>query len=122
MLFRSKDEAKEFVKFFSTDATYLTNWAKQNGDFMNSKSCMQAIADDAEYQNEFLGGQNPYNIYMSAASNINGEIITQYDSTINGQFKAWATNYAEGIKPLKSDCIAEFKNSIKGIYTSITVK
>ena len=117
-----KDEAKDFVKFFSTDATYLTNWAKQNGDFMNSKSCMQAIADDAEYQNEFLGGQNPYNIYMSAASNINGEIITQYDSTINGQFKAWATNYAEGIKPLKSDCIAEFKNSIKGIYTSITVK
>ena len=117
-----KTEAKEFVKFFSTDETYLTDWAKENGDFMNSKSCMQAIADDAEYQNEFLGGQNPYSIYISAASHINGKIITQYDSTINGQFKAWATNYAEAITQNKSDCITEFKNSIKGIYTTITVK
>ncbi len=116
-----KDEAKEFVKFFSTDANYLTNWAKKNGDFMNSKSCMQAIAADTEYKNEFLGGQNPYSIYISAASHINGEIITQYDSAINGQFKAWATNYAEEIKPNKIDCINEFKNSIRGIYTSITV-
>lgn len=116
-----KDEAKEFVKFFSTDANYLTNWAKENGDFMNSKSCMQAIAADTEYKNEFLGGQNPYSIYISAASHINGEIITQYDSAINGQFKAWATNYAEEIKPNKIDCINEFKNSIRGIYTSITV-
>lgn len=116
-----KDEAKEFVKFFSTDANYLMNWAKENGDFMNSKSCMQAIAADTEYKNEFLGGQNPYSIYISAASHINGEIITQYDSAINGQFKAWATNYAEEIKPNKIDCINEFKNSIRGIYTSITV-
>lgn len=116
-----KDEAKEFVKFFSTDANYLTNWAKENGDFMNSKSCMQTIAADTEYKNEFLGGQNPYSIYISAASHINGEIITQYDSAINGQFKAWATNYAEEIKPNKIDCINEFKNSIRGIYTSITV-
>ncbi len=113
-------QAKEFVKFFSTDKNYLKTWAKENSDFMNSKSAMRELAEDTTYTNKFLGGQNPYSIFCNAAEQINGKIITQYDGTINGQFKSWATYYAEG-QHGKDKCVAEFKNSIKGIYTTITV-
>lgn len=90
------EEAKDFVKFFSTDKGYLTNWAKEHGDFMNHRSYMEELVSDTTANNAFLGGQNPYSTFIAAADKINGEIITRYDSEINGYFEAWATNYAEG--------------------------
>ena len=90
------EEAKDFVEFFSTDKGYLTNWAKEHGDFMNHRSYMEELVSDTTANNAFLGGQNPYSTFIAAADKINGEIITRYDSEINGYFEAWATNYAEG--------------------------
>lgn len=118
------EEAKDLVKFFSTDPTYLENWAKENNDFMNSKSIMKKLADDTTLASEFLGGQNPYSIYIAAAENIDGSIITQYDSTINAQFKSWATNYAEGGLEGATTIAAavdEFKAALKNIYQDITI-
>lgn len=117
------EQAKDFVTFFSTDETYLKTWASENNDFMNSKSLMQELAEDTELSSKFLGGQNPYSIYIAAAENINGSIITQYDSTINGSFKTWATNYAEGIEGAESveSAVAEFKNALKNIYQDINI-
>lgn len=59
------EEAKEFVKFFSTDETYMKNWAKEHGDFMNNKQYMQDLVYDTSANNDFLGGQNPYSIFIS---------------------------------------------------------
>ncbi len=96
------EEAKEFVKFFSTDETYLKNWAKEHGDFMNNKEYMQDLEQ---------------------AEKINGEIITRYDSEINSTFEAWATNYAEldGKAPSIPEAVAQFKNAVAASLTSIKV-
>lgn len=118
------EEAKDFVEFFSTDKTYLTNWAKAHGDFMNNKTYMQELVTDSTANNEFLGGQNPYSIFISAADKINGEIITRYDSEINGYFEAWATNYAEGTKPEAAtidSCLSQFKEMVKAAGLDIKV-
>ena len=117
------DEAKEFVKFFSTDETYLKNWAKEHGDFMNNKQYMQDLVTDETANNAFLGGQNPYSIFIEQAEKINGEIITRYDSEINSTFEAWATNYAEldGKAPTISEAVTQFKNAVAASLTSITV-
>lgn len=117
------EEAKEFVKFFSTDETYMKNWAKEHGDFMNNKQYMQDLVSDTSANNDFLGGQNPYSIFISQAEKINGEIITRYDSEINGYFEAWATNYAEG-KAEAADinsAVTQFKAMVAASLTSINV-
>lgn len=117
------EEAKEFVKFFSTDETYMKNWAKEHGDFMNNKQYMQDLVYDTSANNDFLGGQNPYSIFISQAEKINGEIITRYDSEINGYFEAWATNYAEG-KAEAADinsAVTQFKAMVAASLTSIKV-
>lgn len=117
------EEAKEFVKFFSTDETYMKNWAKEHGDFMNNKQYMQDLVSDTTANNDFLGGQNPYSIFIAQAEKINGEIITRYDSEINGYFEAWATNYAEG-KAEAADinsAVTQFKAMVAASLSSITV-
>ena len=63
---------------------------------MNHRSYMEELVSDTTANNAFLGGQNPYSTFIAAADKINGEIITRYDSEINGYYEAWATNYAEG--------------------------
>lgn len=111
------------MKFFSTDETYLKNWAKEHGDFMNNKEYMQDLVEDETANNAFLGGQNPYSIFIEQAEKINGEIITRYDSEINSTFEAWATNYAEldGKAPTIAEAVAQFKNAVAASLTSITV-
>lgn len=117
------DEAKEFVKFFSTDETYMKNWAKAHGDFMNNKQYMQDLVTDESANNEFLGGQNPYSIFISQAEKINGEIITRYDSEINGYYEAWATNYAEGKAEAQTidDAITQFKAMVEASGLDISI-
>ena len=54
----------------------------------------------------------------------NGEIITRYDSEINGYFEAWATNYAEGTKPEAAtidSCLSQFKEMVKAAGLDIKV-
>ena len=91
---------------------------------MNNKTYMQELVTDSTANNEFLGGQNPYSIFISAADKINGEIITRYDSEINGYFEAWATNYAEGTKPEAAtidSCLSQFKEMVKAAGLDIKV-
>lgn len=117
------EEAKDFVKFFSTDETYMKNWAKEHGDFMNNKTYMQDLVNDESANNAFLGGQNPYSIFIAAADKINGKIITEYDSELNGYFEAWATNYAEGKSSASTIemAVKEFKNMVSASGLSIQV-
>lgn len=117
------EEAKEFVKFFSTDETYMKNWAKSHGDFMNNRQYMEDLVSDPEASNDFLGGQNPYPIFMEQAEKINGKIITRYDSEINGTFEAWATNYAErsNMAQTINDAITQFKAGVAASLTNIHV-
>lgn len=115
------EEAKDFVKFFSTDETYLKNWAKEHGDFMNNKQYMQDLVSDPSANNDFLGGQNPYSIFIAQAEKINGETITRYDSELNGYIETWAVNYAQGIQPSISEAINQFKQMVKASGLSIKV-
>ena len=117
------EEAKEFAKFFSTDETYMKDWAKNHGDFMNNKGYMEDLVNDETANNAFLGGQNPYSTFIEQAEKINGEIITRYDSDFNSLFEAWATNYAEGMStaPTINDAVTQFKNAVKASYSSVTV-
>ena len=86
------EEAKEFVKFVTTDKTFLKQRGKSTGDFMNSKSVMSELVQD--YQCEFLGGQNHLALLYDVAENINGDLISPYDATLDSLYTTTVANFA----------------------------
>ena len=85
-------EAKEFIKYITTDKEFLKSRGEATGDFMNSKSVMQAMVEN--YSCEFLGGQNHLKLLYEVAQSINGKLISPYDATIDSIFTTTAANFA----------------------------
>jgi hypothetical protein len=72
--------------------------------------------------NPFLGGQDHYAIFASAAALANGSLMSEYDDTINGLWNDYVTTpYTKGEKDLDT-CLAEFKAAVAAAITTITVE
>jgi multiple sugar transport system substrate-binding protein len=113
---------KDMIQYFTTDETFLSNWCKKTGDFMNNSTIMASLKDN--YSEPFLGGQNHLKILYDVASSINGSLISKYDSKINGMFKDAGAQYAlqEKAKYTTIDgTIEQFKSLVRSTYKDIEV-
>ena len=121
------DDAKkaamhDLIKFFTLDDDFLTQYAKDSGDFVGSKAAVDKILADGGTPNPFLGGQDHYAIFASAAALANGSLMSEYDDTINGLWNDYVTTpYTKGEKDLDT-CLAEFKDAVAAAITTITVE
>ena len=120
------DEAKEFIKFLTTDQEFLKARGKETGDFMNSKSVMKDLAK--KYSCEFLGGQNHLTKLYEVAEKVNGELISPYDATIDSAFQSVAGDYAQRATGTSSEIEEErelqkdnFITSVRSKYNNIVV-
>ena len=89
------EDAKDFIKYVTTDQAFLLERGQKTGDFMNSKTVMSQLIDG--YSCEFLGGQNHLAILYEVAQNINGNLISPYDATIDSVFTTTVANYARDV-------------------------
>ena len=123
----SADDAKkaamhDLIKFFTLDDDFLTQYAKDSGDFVGSKAAVDKILAEGGTPNPFLGGQDHYAIFASAAALANGSLMSEYDDTINGLWNDYVTTpYTKGEKDLDT-CLAEFKAAVAAAITTITVE
>ena len=121
------DDAKkaamhDLIKFFTLDDDFLTQYAKDSGDFVGSKAAVDKILADGGTPNPFLGGQDHYAIFASAAALANGSLMSEYDDTINGLWNDYVTTpYTKGEKDIDT-CLAEFKDAVAAAITTITVE
>ena len=121
------DDAKkaamhDLIKFFTLDDDFLTQYAKDSGDFVGSKAAVDKILAEGGTPNPFLGGQDHYAIFASAAALANGSLMSEYDDTINGLWNDYVTTpYTKGEKDLDT-CLAEFKTAVAAAITTITVE
>jgi hypothetical protein len=99
------DLAKEFIKFVALDEENLTNWAtgvytndylkaidpevpddqaQAPGDFVSSQVVVENITPtfDGSALYDWLGGQNNYEAFGSAAPKVNGALLTGSDDAI----------------------------------------
>jgi len=123
----SWDDAKkaaihDIIYNFSLNEDWLVQYAKDSGDFVGSAKAVETILANGGTPNPFLGGQDHYAIFASAAKLANGALMSEYDDTINGLWNDYVTTpYTKGEKDLDT-CLAEFKTAVAAAITTITVE
>jgi len=120
------DDAKkaamhDLIKFFTLDDDFLVQYAKDSGDFVGSKTAVEKILAEGGTPNPFLGGQDHYAIFASAAALANGSLMSEYDDTINGLWNDYVTTpYTKGEKTLE-ECLNDFYTAVAAAIVTIAV-
>jgi ABC-type glycerol-3-phosphate transport system substrate-binding protein len=101
--------AKDFIKYLTSDETFLEKWAKDTGDFVSSTAVVAKIKDS--YAEPFLGGQNHYAAFAEMAGGINGKLTQGTDQAIEALFNEATIAFINGEKT-KDQAIADFKSQV----------
>ena len=121
------DDAKkaamhDLIYFFTLNEDFLVQYAADSGDFVGSAKAVETILANGGTPNPFLGGQDHYAIFASAAALANGSLMSEYDSDINDLWDKFVTQpYTKGEKDLDT-CLQDFKDQVKATITTITVE
>lgn len=83
-------------------------------DYTNNMAAMEAIANDASYGSEFLGGQNHVALFTENAKKIDMSNISAYDQGLNETFQAAFKDYFDGN--------VDYDTALANFYTNATVK
>ena len=105
--------AKSFIKFITTDQTFLKARGEETGDFMNSRSVMQELSQN--YSCAFLGGQNHLQKLYQVAEQVKGELISPYDATIDSIYQSVAGDFAQDVATTPTEVEAA-REEQKGLF------
>ena len=112
----------DLIRFFTLDDDFLTQYARDSGDFVGSQAAAKKILAEGGTPTPFVGGQDPYAIFAAAAALANGSLMSEYDDTINSLWKDYVTTpYTQGEKELEI-CLAEFMDAVAAAVPTITVE
>ncbi|MCL1959188.1 MAG: ABC transporter substrate-binding protein [Spirochaetes bacterium] len=98
--------AKEFIRYVTTDDTFLEGWAKDTGDLVSNINVINKIKDS--YREPFLGGQNHYAEFAEMAKNVNGRLLQGSDEAVEALFGEAMAAFVNGEKT-KAQALADFK-------------
>lgn len=112
-------EAKEFIKYVTTDEEFLAQRCEETGDFMNNKQLMNSIV--ADYQCPYLDGQNHYAQLIDVANQINGNLISPFDAFIDESFRGIVAEFAmkagdDEIEAKRTKYKNDFRSVVKRKY------
>ena len=80
-------EASNFIKFFTSNADSMEEYALYSGDFVNNKKAMDKIVADGSNSNPLLGGQDQFAILSDVAAGIKmSDSISKYDQNLKDTF------------------------------------
>ncbi len=116
------DNAKEIVeimKAMTCNETVMKGIVEKDGDFINHKPAMEAMAQ-TDYSNKVLGGQNPLPIFVAAANSIELKNLSTYDQGCNETFQAAMKDYFDGVCDYET-ALKNFKEDIHTKYPAISV-
>lgn len=80
----------------------------------------EKMAADKAFCSDYLGGQNPYGYYNTAAKSISAANVTRYDNDITEMFEAYMNNRLRGDVPVE-DAYLLFADRVKAAYPELTV-
>lgn len=87
---------KDIMLNMTSNADIMTEIAKADGDFVNNKSAMEALATDENFGDAILGGQNPISKFLAGIDSIDLSNLSSYDQGCNEEFQNAMKNYFEG--------------------------
>lgn len=104
------EAAKDLIEYVTLNEDFLARWAEDTGDFVNNMDVISTISETAS--EEFLGGQNHYEIFDALAKDINTSIVTGYDMDILSILDTQAISFA---------CKENNLNTIEDVYTNFKI-
>ena len=78
---------------FTTNEDVCSALIENESQFTNNSNVNQKFADDPDYGNAFLGGQNDTAIFVDLAKNIKFENNTIYDQLLNEKYQSTILDY-----------------------------
>jgi hypothetical protein len=115
------DEAKKeflakFIEWVTLDATkdgLQYGWANQTLSIAAAKDTVSsnAVMKISDGKMDFLGGQDPFQIFLDATAFASSKCKCEYDADLNGQFQNLCNEYAHGKIASKDELIAKFKDA-----------
>ena len=114
----NKDLIRKIMLKITCDQDIMTEIAKQENEAVNNKYVMEEMSK-TQSGSEFMGGQNPYKVYLEAAKDIKSDYISPYDYGCRKEFQKYVINYLEGNADLDS-AIEEFYESVEEMYPELT--
>lgn len=103
---------------FTTNEDVCAALITNESQFTNNKNVNQKFADDPEYGNAFLGGQNDTAIFADLAKNIKFENTTNYDQLLNEGLQTYILDYYNGVCD-KDTALANFYGYVNEKYPAI---
>ncbi len=112
-------EVAELIRYITTNEEFLTTYAKNTGDILANQNVADAIKGD--FSEEFLGGQNHYEMFTEMAQSVDASKITGEDGNIQTLFGSQVDAYIRGEKDMDT-AIADFKSDIQNAYPTMIVE
>lgn len=111
------DIVADIMKTICTDDATMKKIVEEKNDFVNNKTVMEALAK-SDYKSNFLGGQNPMQMYYDAAQKIDMSKISPYDQGLNESIQTAMHDYFNGTVD-KDTAMKNFYTSIKEKYPDL---
>lgn len=122
-----KEAVAKIIKYVTCDADFMAKINAMNSDYVNNKTAIDnRISAGAVAQlngKDILSdkqGESFLSFFKSKVDNINGTLLTDADSIINGAWDAQVEAYCQGKKD-KDTAIADFKAAVKDKVAFINV-
>ncbi|WP_027968329.1 ABC transporter substrate-binding protein [Streptococcus equinus] len=110
---------KAIIKALTADKDNLLKISKEYQDFTNTKSGMEAAANDDSFKSDFLGGENAYSYYAPVAEKIKIAPLSSYDQGCVELIQNSFNDYLQG-KVSFNKAKTNFETAIKERYPEIT--
>ena len=108
----------DVMNTFINDEEVCTNLIKNETQFTNNQAVNAAFAQDPEYGNAFLGGQNDVAVFLDLAKNIKFENKTIYDQLLTEGLQGYWREYCDGTVT-EAEAMANYYKYINEKYPEI---
>ena len=109
---------KDIILKMTTDDKVMEDIAVKDSDCVNNKDVLDKLANDAEFGNAILGGQNPYAMLAAGAELVDMSNISIYDQGCNEEFQRAMKNYFDG-NATYEEALAQFNSAVTEKYPEL---
>lgn len=108
----------DIMNLFINDEETCTKLVSDDAQFSNNKAVNAKFAEDPDYGNAFLGGQNDVAMFAEMTDNIAWENHTIYDQLLNEGLQSYLQEYYKGNVD-KETALQNFYNYVNETYPEI---
>ena len=110
----------DVMNAFINNEEICENLIKNEAQFTNNQAVNNKYAEDPDFGNKYLGGQNDTAVFAKGAKNIKFQNQTIYDQGCNESIQTYFVEYLQG-NVTKEEALSNFYKALKEKYPAINV-